>query len=49
MSIRFKPVEKEGFYYIKDIKIDFVSQQKFFKEQAVYVCERLNELNNEVV
>lgn len=48
MSIRFKPVEKNGFYHIKDIELDFTSQQKFFKNQAIYVCERLNELNNEV-
>lgn len=49
MSIRFKPVEdKKGFYHIKDIKLDFISQQKFFKNQAIYVCGRLNELNNEI-
>lgn len=49
MDIRFKPVEDEkGFYHIKDIKLNYTSQQKFFKNQAIYICERLNELNNEV-
>ena len=50
MNIRFKPVEDEEglFYHIKDIKLNFTSQQKFFKNQAIYVCERLNKLNNEV-
>ena len=50
MSIRFKPVEDEEvlFYYIKDIKLNYTSQQKFFKKQAIYVCERLNELDNEI-
>ena len=49
MNIRFKPVEDEkGFYHIKDIKLNFTSQQKFFKNQAIYVCERLNELDNKI-
>lgn len=49
MNIRFKPVEDEkGFYHIKDIKLNYTSQQKFFKKQAIYVCERLNELDNEI-
>ncbi len=50
MSIRFKPVEDEEglFYHIKDIKLNYTSQQKFFKKQAIYVCEKLNELDNEI-
>ena len=42
MSIRFKTVEDEEglFYHIKDIKLNYTSQQKFFKKQAIYVCEK---------
>lgn len=48
MKKRFIPIEKDGFYVIKDTELNFTSHQKFFKNQALYVSIQLNDLNNEV-
>lgn len=48
MEKRFIPIEKDGFYVIKDTELNFTSHQKFFKKQALYICIQLNNLNNEV-
>lgn len=48
MEKRFIPIKKDEFYVIKDTELNFTSHQKFFKQQALYICIQLNNLNNEV-
>lgn len=46
---RFTIVGKDNIYEIYDDKLGVTSNQKYNKQQAEYICSRLNELENEIM
>lgn len=46
---RFRIVEKDNAYEIYDDKLGVTSNQKYTKQQAEYICMKLNELENEIM